>query len=184
MPKETPVEAKGAEPSQEEPIFLCLDLPTGLCYPEQRDQLHDDLPEQMFQALNRQVLQPVVGALAGWWLEHVVEHCREDERDAMERALIDAHRSDRTSFYLIPQKSNTERTHPLHGMLIALVVFHGCTRLDAQSLEELRQRVLAVHPHGKDEVVCNNFSITGFARLEDCVSLAATLALMVKNSCE
>ena len=69
-------------------------------------------------------------------------------------------------------------------MLIALIVFQGCTRLNSRSLDELQKQVLAVHPRGSDDVVSENFGIVGVARPEDCMSYAATLAVAVKNTFE
>ncbi len=165
--------------SNESPMYICVDLPTGLYYPKQRTEIHGDLPEHMMVDFGEKIVRPVVGAMASWWLERVVGHWFESEREASENAITRNNWSSLTNFYLIPQRTTRSRVHPLHGMLIALIVFHGCDRTDASSLDELQQRVLAAHPFAGLDAVKDNLVVSAVLKPEDCSSIVATLAHMV-----
>ena len=163
------------------PIYLCLDVPTGIYFPEQRDEINGELPQEIAETIGPDFIKPVVNSIGTWWLENVVGEWQEESKSELVGQIIDSHWSGLTSFYLVPQESNHERIHPLHGMLISLLVFEGCRRLDDQSIASLEEQVLAVHPNASLEAVTGNFGIKGVARPEDCISEAATLAHMVKN---
>ena len=164
------------------PIYLCLDIPTGIYFPEQQEGINGELPPDIAEQIGLEFVKPVIPSIGNWWLENVVGEWQEGNRKELIGEIINNHWSDLTSFYLVPQELDGNRLHPLNGMLIALLVFEGCSRIDDQSLSRLEEQVLAVHPNGRIEAVTGNFGIAAVASPEDCISQAATLAMLVKNA--
>lgn len=171
----------------EEPLFLCIDIPTGINLEGAPSFLHsppEDYAEQV-GAVAQAVMFPILDAVSKWWLHNMIGFWRKEDEEQTARDALITHVSQKTGFYLVEKDSAGEINHPLQEHLIWFLVLHSCKRADAAMLDSLKFAVIQAHVNRDLEVVRENISVQLAPTAEECmpstIALAATIFLYSKK---